>query len=157
MIDTMTAIMAPFQLFFLFNKGLFQYHPQYYRFLFWHFLSFSSELSIFSIIVWQISWPYLYNCTPIMYSDNIFFVGQNILLLNIMVSIYSYRNLGFSICIDMCICASKVVSGNMTSTRIACGLVYIACLFLLENVQNVLISISFLGNNQTTTITETNP
>ena len=51
----------------------------------------------------------------------------------------------------------KVVSGNMTSTKIACGLVYIACLFLLENVQNVLISILFLGNNQTTTITETNP
>lgn len=109
MIDTMTAIMAPFQLFFLFNKGLFQYHPQYYRFLFWHFLSFSSELSIFSIIVWQISWPYLYNCTPIMYSDNIFFVGQNILLLNVMVSICSYRNLGFSIWINMClyVCAWK--------------------------------------------------
>ena len=109
MIDTMTAIMAPFQLFFLFNKGLFQYHPQYYRFLFWHFLSFSSERSIFSIIVWQISWPYLYNCTPIMYSDNIFFVGQNILLLNVMVSICSYRNLGFSIWINMClyVCAWK--------------------------------------------------
>ena len=109
MIDTMTAIMAPFQLFFLFNKGLFQYHPQYYRFLFWHFLSFSSELSIFSIIVWQISWPYLYNCTPITYSDNIFFVGQNILLLNVMVSICSYRNLGFSIWINMClyVCAWK--------------------------------------------------
>ena len=109
MIDTMTAIMAPFQLFFLFNKGLFQYHPQYYRFLFWHFLSFSSERSTFSIIVWQISWPYLYNCTPIMYSDNIFFVGQNILLLNVMVSICSYRNLGFSIWINMClyVCAWK--------------------------------------------------
>ena len=115
---------------------------------------------MFSIIVWQISWPYLYNCTPIMYSDNIFFVGQNILLLNVMVSICSYRNLGFSIWINMCLCMyvlEKVVSGNMTSTKIACGLVYIACLFLQENVQNVLISILFLGNNQTTTITETNP
>ena len=57
-----------------FSKRFIRGLSKNYRFLFWQ--SLIASLHKVSIIV-VISWPYLYDCTPIIYSD-IVFVGQNI-------------------------------------------------------------------------------
>ena len=90
-------------IFFLFTKGLSQYHPKIIDFYFDISFRFPLNWKCFLLLCDRSHDPICIIVHPLCI-QTIFFVGQNILLLNIMVSICSYRNLGFSICISLCMC-----------------------------------------------------
>ena len=114
-----------------------------YRFLFWqYFICFASLLVSLAVLI---PWPHLYECTPNMYSKIV--LRDKIYCCIIFWYRFAHKNnFGFEL---VYICASQNFNSILMWHRsIAWGLLHIACIFLYENLQNVLIPIWFLGNNQ---------